>query len=141
MLKINSIKPLFNKIVTTCDVYEKDKTTGGIIVKTDGTIKEYQRVEAVGSTVRDIKVGDLVLINPKRYIVPKHNEKRNESLKGVISDELTMGVNFPMVEYNGKRHLLIYDQDIDYIINGEEVEEEQPKSPLILPEEKKIKFV
>lgn len=138
MLKINSIKPLFNKIVTTCDVYEDDKTVGSIIVKTDGTIKEYQRVEAVGSTVRDIKVGDLVLINPKRYLVPQHREKRDESLKGVIGDELTMGVDFPMVEYGGKRHLLIYDQDIDYIINGEEVEEEQPESPLILPEEKKV---
>lgn len=138
MLKINSIKPLFNKIVTTCEVYKSDKTSGGIIVKTDGTIKEYQRVEAVGSTVRDIKVGDLVLINPKRYIVPQHNEKRDESLKGVIGDELTMGVDFPMVEYGGKRHLIIYDQDIDYIIDGEEVEEELIKSPLILPKEKKI---
>ena len=138
MLKINSIKPLFNKIVTTCDTYKSDKTEGGIIIKTDGTIKEYQRVEAIGSAVRDIKVGDLVLINPKRYIVPQHKEKRDESLKGVISDELTMGVNFPMVEYGGKRHLLIYDQDIDYIIDGEEVKDEQPKSSLILPEDKKI---
>lgn len=138
MLKINSIKPLFNKIVTTCDTYESDKTKGGIIIKTDGTIKEYQRVEAIGSLVRDIKVGDLVLINPKRYIIPQHKEKRDESLKGVISDELTMGVNFPMVEYGGKRHLLIYDQDIDYIIDGEEVKDEQPKSSLILPEDKKV---
>lgn len=138
MLKVNSIKPLFNKIVTTCDTYNNDKTKGGIIVKTDGTIKEYQKVEAVGSTVRDIKVGDLVMINPTRYIVPNHREKREESLKGVIGDELTLGVNFPIVEYGGKRHLLINDQDIDYIINGEEVEDEQSKSPLILPETKKI---
>ncbi len=35
MLKINSIKPLFNKIVTTCDTYESDKTKGGIIIKTN----------------------------------------------------------------------------------------------------------
>ena len=137
MLKVNSIKPLFNKIVTTCDTYDSDKTKGGIIVKTDGTIKEYQRVEAVGSTVRDIKVGDLVMINPTRYIVPKHREKRGESLKGVIGDELTLGVSFPIVEYGDKRHLLINDQDIDYIIDGEEVEDEQPKS-LILPKTKKI---
>ena len=72
MLKINSIKPLFNKIVTTCDTYESDKTEGGIIIKTDGTIKEYQRVEAIGSAVRDIKVGDLVLINPK--LIPNISE-------------------------------------------------------------------
>lgn len=137
MLKINSIKPLFNKIVTTCDTYKSNETKGGIILKTDGTIKEYQKVEAVGSTVRDIKVGDIVLINPKRYIVPQHKEKK-DSLSNVIKDELTMGVSFPMVEYGGKNHLLIFDQDIDYIIDGEEVEEEQPKSSLILPETKKI---
>ena len=70
--------------------------------------------------------------------MPQHKEKRDESLKSVIGDELTMGVNFPMVEYGGKRHLLIYDQDIDYIIDGEEVKDEQPKSSLILPEDKKI---
>ena len=34
MLKINKIKPVFNKIVTTCDVYTSDKTQGGIILKT-----------------------------------------------------------------------------------------------------------
>lgn len=136
MLKINSIKPLFNKIVTTCNLYEVDKTEGNIIVNTRGAIKEYQTVEAVGSTVRDVKVGDVVLINPKRYLVQHHNGKQ-ESLKGVIKDELTLGVNFPMVEYGGKKHLLIYDQDIDYIIDGEEVEEEKTP-PIILPKEKKF---
>ena len=77
------------------------------------------------------------MINPKRYIVPQHKDKR-DSLRGVIGDELTMGVDFPMVEYGGKKHLLIYDQDIDYIIDGEEIEDEQPKSPLIMPKEVKI---
>ena len=125
-------------IITTCDTYKGGKTEGGIIIKTDGTIKEYQRVEAIGPTVRDIKVGDLVLINPKRYIVPQHKDKQDDSIAGVIRDELTMGVSFPIVEYGGNKHLLIYDQDINYIIDGEEVEEEQPESPLILPEEKKI---
>lgn len=129
---------MFNRIVTTCNVYENGKTEGGIIIKTDGTIKEYQTVEAVGSTVRDVKVGDIVMINPKRYLIPQHKDKRDNSIKGVIGDELTMGVDFPMVEYDDKRHLLIYDQDIDYIVDGEEIEEEQPKSPLILPKEKNI---
>lgn len=138
MLKINSIKPLFNKIVTTCDTYTGNETRNGIIIKTEGTIKEYQTVEAVGSTVRDIKVGDIVLINPKRYIVPEHKEKRDSSMKGVIGDSLSLGVSFPMIEYGDKKHLLIYDQDIDYIIDGEEFEEEQTKSSLIFPEDKKI---
>ena len=137
MLKINKIKPVFNKIVTTCDVYQMGKSTGGIIIKTDGTIKEYQRVEAVGSTVRDIKVGDIVMINPKRYLVAKHNDKP-DSVKNVNGDEVTFSVDFPILEYGGKKHLLIYDQDIDYIIDGEEVEDEQIKSSLILPNNKII---
>lgn len=137
MLKINKIKPVFNKIVTTCDVYQMGKSTGGIIIKTDGTIKEYQRVEAVGSTVRDIKVGDIVMINPKRYLVAKHNDKP-DSVKNVNGDEVTFSVDFPILEYGGKKHLLIYDQDIDYIIDGEEVEDEQTKSLLILPNNKII---
>jgi hypothetical protein len=137
MLKINKIKPVFNKIVTTCDVYQMGKSTGGIIIKTDGTIKEYQRVEAVGSTVRDIKVGDIVMINPKRYLVAKHNDKP-DSVKNVNGDEVTFSVDFPILEYGGKKHLLIYDQDIDYIIDGEEVEDEQTKSSLILPSNKII---
>ena len=137
MLKINSIKPMFNKIVTTCDVYQMGKTEGGIIIKTDGTIKEYQRVEAVGNTVTSVKVGDIVMINPKRYLVARHNDKP-DSVKNVNGDEVTFSVDFPILEYGGKKHLLIYDQDIDYIIDGEEVEDEQTKSSLILPNNKII---
>ena len=137
MLKIKSIKPMHTKLVTTAERYDENATTGSLILKTAGSVKEYQKVIAVGSMVRDIKVGDIVMINPKRYIVPQHKDKR-DSLKGIIGDELTMGVDFPMVEYGGKKHLLIYDQDIDYIIDGEEIEDEQPKSPLIMPKEVKI---
>lgn len=130
MLKIKSIKPLFNKIITTSNLYTEDLKQNGLIVKTSGNIKEYQTVEAVGSMVKDIKVGDIVMINPTRYTVPKHNDK---SLKnGVIGDEIMLNVNFPTVEYGGKNHLLLYDSDVDYIIEGEE------ESTLVLPEEKKI---
>ena len=85
MLKIKKIKPLFNAIVTTMDRYTEDQyTDGGLIKVTAGTIKENQKVIAVGSIVRDIKVGDMVSINPIRYAVKKHQEG---SLKdGVICD-------------------------------------------------------
>lgn len=135
MLKINNIKPVFNKIVTSCNVYEDNEVRGGIIINTKGTIKEYQTVEAVGSTVKDIKVGDIIMINPTRYIKQHHNDKKDETLRGVIKDELSFTVEFPILEYNNSKHLLLYDQDVDYIIEGEEV---KSTSSLILPKEKKI---
>lgn len=130
-MKIKKIKPLFNKIVTTCDTYKEDVKQGGIILAVKGTIKEYQTVEAVGSTVRDIKVGDVVFINPKRYIVQQHKEKE-KSIKGVIGDNMTLGVEFPIVNFNDEKHLLIYDQDVDYIV------EVEPESTLVLPKDKNL---
>lgn len=43
MLKINKIKPLFNRLLVTADKYEKDVVKGGVVVITAGTLKEYQR--------------------------------------------------------------------------------------------------
>ena len=74
-----------NYLVTTKDEYtEEDVKRGGLMMKTVGSLKEYQKVVAVGPMVRGIQVGDLVCINPKRYAQYKH---KPGSLKdGVITD-------------------------------------------------------
>ena len=132
-MKINKIKPLCNRILVTADKYEDDIIENGIIRTTKGTLKEYQKVLAVGSTVRDIKVGDLVLINPIRYAVKKHREG---SLKdGVITDNPVVSYNFNLVEVGDKVNILLYDSDIDYII--EDYEEDKP-SMIIKPKTKKL---
>lgn len=132
-MKINKIKPLFNRILVTADKYEDDIIENGIIRTTKGTLKEYQKVLAVGSTVRDIKEGDLVLINPIRYAVKKHREG---SLKdGVITDNPVVSYNFNLVEVGDKINILLYDSDIDYII--EDYEEDKP-SMIIKPKTKKL---
>lgn len=134
MLKIKKIKPMFNRILVTSDKYEKDVTQGGVVTITAGTLKEYQKVISVGSTVRDIKEGDLVLINPTRYAVRKHNEG---SLKnGVVTDNPVTSYNFNLVDVDGKICILLYDQDIDYVI--EEYEEATESSSLIMPDNKLI---
>lgn len=137
MLKIKKIVPMFNRILVTCDKYEEDVIEGGIVRITAGTIKEYQKVISVGSTVRGIEEGDLVLINPTRYAVKKHKEG---SLKdGIVSDNPVISYNFNFVEINNNICILLYDQDIDYIIKDyTEVPNNINKSELILPEEKKL---
>lgn len=135
MLKIKKIKPMFNRILVTADKYEKDVKQGGVVVVTAGTLKEYQKVISVGDTVRGIKEGDFVLINPARYAVKKHKEG---SLKdGIISDNPVVSYNFNFVDVNGIVCILLYDQDVDYVIQEYE-ETEDNASNFILPEEKKL---
>ena len=123
MLKIKKCTPLLNHVVLTANVYEDADVTGGIVddeQKTAGHVKEYQTVVAVGPSVRDVKVGDLVVINPKAYARPVHKTK-NDSVMGLMGeDEVEMRVEFPMIDINGEPHLFLYDRDIDLIIDEHE---------------------
>lgn len=116
---------MFTKIVTTCNKYESDQSTGNIVVdikRMAGSVKEYQTVVAVGSNPAGIQVGDVVMINPMRYAVMKHEKG---SLKdGVITDNPVIGYQLPIIELNGVPHMLLETQDIEYII--EDYEETQP---------------
>lgn len=139
MLKIKKIRPMFTSIVTTMDKYEEDGyTSAGLVdtAKQKGSLKEYQKVLCIGSSVRDIKVGDLVCINPSRFAVKKHKEG---SLKdGIITDNPVVTYNFDIIEMDGNQCLLLQDRDIDFIIEEfEEIPDPTP-SNLIKPEEKKL---
>lgn len=138
MLKIKKIRPMFTSLITTMDRYEQDVKIGNLIdtTKQQGTIKEYQRVLAIGDSVRGIKVGDLVSVNPTRFAVKKH---KDGSLKdGIITDNPVITYNFDIVEMGDKQCLLLQDRDIDFIIEEFEEIPEPPRSTIIQPEEKKI---
>lgn len=135
-LKIKKIHPLFTALITTMDKYEEDLNIGGVITKQQGTLKENQKVIAVGDSVRGIKVGDLVNINPKRFEVRKHKEG---SLKdGIITDNPVVGYSFDVVEMENTQYLMLQDRDINYIIEDYEEVEIKPKTELIMPESKLI---
>jgi hypothetical protein len=131
MIMIKKVKPLFTALITTMDRYDHDEISlSGIINvnRQQGGLKEYQTVLAVGSSVRDIKVGDLVCINPTRFAVKKHKEG---SLKdGVITDNPVTTYNFDVIEMDGKQCLLLQDRDIDFIVEEyEETPDPVIKSP------------
>ena len=133
MLVIKKIQPMYTKILTTMCKYEEDELTNGGLIdasKTQGTLKEYQTVIAVGNSVRNVKVGDLVCINPERYAVKKHEAG---SLKdGVITDNPVIKYNFNTMEIEGVPHLLLDENDVSFIITDYEEVKEQ-KSDLYVP--------
>ena len=137
MLKIKTIKPLFTSIVTTGDKFEKDVTVGGIIQQDQkkGDLKLYQKVLAVGSAVRDIKVGDMVMINPIAYVRKKYSK---DSVQNDMDNNPTLSINIPTVSVtdekgNTQECLLLTDRDIQFVFEGEEVSES-----IIIPEKKKL---
>ena len=115
-LKIKKIKPMFNRILTTCDLYTEDLMTDGIIdsTKVEGAIKEYQTVIACGPMVKCVKPGDVVVINPTRYQIMKHKEGTLND--GVIQDNAVLSYNFPIMVVNDAPCLYIYDSDIEFAI-------------------------
>lgn len=140
MLHIKKIKPMFTSIVTTGERFESDYVESGIIVANKGDLKLWQKVLYVGSSVRDIKPGDMVMLNMQNYVVRKYD-------KNSIQNDLD---NNPKIRYNLKwvtiddkdgnpqECLLFQDRDVEYIFEGEEKETQSPlqaQSPLQLPHE------
>lgn len=116
-MKVKKVKPLFDHIVTTMDRYEteQDDLTGIIKVRYN-TVKEYQTVIAVGNMVRDIKVGDIVCINPRSYARPTHNKKWSGLAEDDIKDQVVVKYDFPVITIDDKDYMLLYDRDIDFVV-------------------------
>ena len=130
---------MFTSLITTMDKYKQDMMLGSGLIDTskrEGSLKEYQKVLAVGNSIRDIKVGDLVWINPTRFGVKKHREG---SLKdGIVTDNPIITYNFDVVEMDGEQCLLLQDRDIEFVIEEFEEIPDQISSSIIQPEKKKL---
>lgn len=123
---------MFNRVLTTCELYNEDVTNDGIIdaSKEEGGIREYQTVVACGPMVKNVKPGDLVVINPTRYQVMKHKEGSMKD--GVITDNPVVAYNFPILPINDTAYLYIYDSDVDFVIKEwEEVDSPKEEAEII----------
>lgn len=117
-MNIKKIKPMFTRIVTTMDMYVEDQTIAGSsgiidVAKLKQGIKEYQTVLAVGTSVRSLKEGDVVCINPDRYAV--HKLGQNSVKKDLMEDQIVR-YNFNVVKLDGKDCLLLDENDIEFVV-------------------------
>ena len=128
-IKINEIKPLFTTIITTLDVYEEDLIENGVLKAPQGSLRMYQKVLAVGSSVRDVKVGDTVLLNFTNYIVRKFKENSIKEDMSAQEDEYVYDI--PRILIGGKICGKFQDRDVEGVITDfEEFETEQAKKTL-----------
>lgn len=112
---IKKVRPLFTGVITTANKYAEP--TDGLLVdvtKLAGTLNIYQTVISVGKMVTDVKPGEIVRLNFKRYAKAKH-------VPGVIedniqSDNMSVVYEIPMVTIDGRDCLFVQNNDIEYVV-------------------------
>lgn len=135
MLHITKIRPTFNHILASGDKFNKDMIQNGVIIAGKGDLKLWQTVVAIGPLVRDIKVGDKVMIIPDHFAVKKYNKN---SVHNDLDNNPVLTYNFPFETIDNEKgepeeYLYISDQDVRYVFEGEEKEE-----ALIMPGKKEL---
>jgi len=109
---------MFTRIVTTMDMYVEDQTMAGgsgiiDVTKLKKGIKEYQTVIEVGTSVRFLKEGDIVCINPDRYAVRKFSQ---DSVKNDLLENSVVRYNFNVVKIDDKDYLLLDESDVEFVV-------------------------
>lgn len=125
MIHIKKINPLFTSVLTTADKFEEDMLSKGFIVANKGDLKAWQKVIAVGSSVRDIKVGDMVMINFDHFAVKKYSPN---SVQNDMDNNPTLRYQFNWATIddengNPQECLMLNDRDILYTFEGEETDD------------------
>ena len=124
MIKLKKVTPMFNKIITTAE-FTEELTDSGIITNTKKSVDEFQTVIAVGDSVRSIKVGDVVCVDPNRYAVRKY---KKDSAKADIEEYANTIIDYeiPLIILDGVKHLMIMDSDVLFIVDDyEKIEPKQ----------------
>ena len=133
MLKVKDIRPVYTRLITTANKYEETQMNGNLIDvnKMEGRYKEYQTVVRVGSAVREVKEGDVVLIDPSRYMKRKFSDN---SLREDFVENPIVEINIPTVTMNDEDYFMIEERDIAYVIaDSEEIPDPLP-NPIIVPQ-------
>lgn len=134
MLKISKVNPVATRILVTAEKFSEDMyNEHGIIENKKGDMKEYQTVLEVGPMVRELKVGDKVMLNMMHFAVMQYDPN---SIKKDMGMQKIKGYQFPVIEVDGQKCLYIDQQDIVFSFEGEEVQGK--KNPIIVPKDKEI---
>lgn len=128
MFKIKKVRPLFTGVITTATKYVGETTTsGGLIIDTtkmDGSLNPYQTVTSVGPlAAKDIKEGDVVKINFKRYAKARHTPGAIDEAENKQFDNMSITYEIPIIHLDDRDYLFLQNNDIEYVVEEYEVDE------------------
>ena len=140
MLQITKIMPPSTMLVTTGEKFAEDMyDEHGLIESKKGDLKPYQKVVAIGPMVRNIKVGDMVMINVMHFAVFQYDSKSLQSDAREVNKIKEFRFNWIDLydEDGGVQECLYMDQqDIMFAFEGKEVQGK--KNSIILPKSNPI---
>ena len=93
------VKPRFNKVIITLDKLEVD----GDLILSENTLSEVQTVLAKGGSVLELEVGDKVIIDIEKMMVPVKSEDKN-------AYEVQMQIKVDPIEIDGVIYAIIDDR-------------------------------
>jgi len=126
MFKIRKVKPLFTGVITTAKKYVDDVKSGSGLIdvtRMSGSLNPYQTVISVGDMCKDIKDGDVVKINFKRYAKAKHTPGAIDEAQNKQFDNMTITYEIPIINIDGTDCLFLQNNDIEYIVTEYDVDE------------------
>lgn len=125
MLKITKIKPMFTDLVITADRFDKDITEKGIVIANKGDLKSYQTVIATGNAVRDIEVGDKVMVNFEMFAehkIPVNSVKKDMDINDPVVRYNIPWVNMVDEQGNDKVYIRIPVNAVEFVFEGDEID-------------------
>lgn len=124
--KIKKIKPLFTGVITTAYEFKGEgiRESGIIdINKMDGNMNPYQWVKAVGDMVHNVKPGDIVFIDFRRYKAVQHLPGDVGIENNVQRDKMQSHYAYPKFEIDGEQCLFLQNNDLVFVVEEADIPE------------------
>lgn len=100
------VKPRFSKVIITLNKLAPD----GDLILSDNTLSDVQTVMAKGGSVLELEVGDSVIIDIEKMMVPVKSEDNN-------AYEMQMQIKVDPIEIDGVTYAIIDDRLIKAVDN------------------------
>lgn len=126
VLNIKKIKPMYNYLVTTAEVYTTEESimSSGLLDQEKlGKIKDVQTVISIGSNVRDVNVGDKIGLNLESFAIREYSKDSAKSSMDEFYNKVKR-YDVPIIILDNQEYLFIPANAISFVIEEFEEKEE-----------------